>query len=47
MEKYQSEHYQQLPFKKFLKIILNSEVIIESILDQDDNFWRSSLVLIG
>ena len=29
------------------KIILNSDVIIESILDQDDYFWRSSLVLIG
>ena len=31
----------------FCKMIINSKVIIKSIIDPDDNFWRNSQVLMG
>ena len=31
----------------FCKIIFNSKVIVKSIIDADDNFWRSSQALMG
>ena len=44
MEKCQSEHYLQLFIKYFLKTILNFKVIVKSIIDPDNNFWRSSSI---
>ena len=47
METRQLEHYLQLSFKYFFKIILNFIVIVKSIIDPDDTFWRNSEVLMG
>ena len=42
-EKCLSEHYKQLSSKYFIKVILNFQVIIKSILYPDDNFSKKLL----
>ena len=43
MEKCRSQHYLRI----FCKIIPNFKVIVKSIIDPDDNFWRNSKVYTG
>ena len=40
--KCESEHYQQLSFKYLYISIFNNNVIVKSIIDPDNNFWRNS-----